>query len=144
MSSNPPTDPLKVLIARAGDHWCALPLTQVRRVMTALKLSPLPGASREVAGLAEVDGEPLVVLSLETLIDAPTGPASEHPVTLLVECRPGDSDEVVGLAAEEAGEIVRLDEAAVVGPACDLIRGEAQVEDHLVQVLDLTKLGGEP
>ncbi len=134
---------MKVLTARAGDHWCALPLTQVRRVMNALKLSTLPGASREVEGLAEVDGEPLVVLSLERLIDAPAGPTSEHPVTLLVECRPGNSDEVVGLAAEETGEIVRLDEAAVVGPARGLIRGEAHVEDRLVQVLDLTRLGAE-
>jgi len=128
-------------MARAGDHWCALPLTQVRRVMTALKLHPLPGASEQVAGLAEVDGEPLVVLSLERLIHAPAGPASEYPVTLLVRTR--EPGEVVGLAAAEAGDIVRLDEATIIGPGRGLIRGEARIRDNLIQVLDLAKLGEE-
>jgi hypothetical protein len=40
------------LTARAGDHWWALPLPRVRRVIHALALHPLPGATDEIAGLA--------------------------------------------------------------------------------------------
>lgn len=132
----------KALTLRAGDAWCALPLPRVRRVIKSLKLHPLPGAGPEIAGLAEVDGEPLVILSLERLLDAPAGPAAEFPVTLLVEAGP-DMNEVVGLVADEAGDIVRLDAAAIAGPSRGLVRGEARHERGLVRVLDLSALGAE-
>ena len=132
---------VKALTARAGDSWCALPLSRVRRVVRRLKLFPLPGASDHVAGLAEIDGEPLVVLSLERLVGAPTGATSELPVTLLVESGAPGSGEVLGLIADEAGEIVHLDESQVVGPSRGLIRGEAHLEHGIVRLLDLARLG---
>ena len=125
-------DALRALLVRAGDRWCALPLAQVRRVIKALKLYPLPGAGAEIAGLAEVDGEPLVILSLERLIDAPPGAGSDLPIALLVE--PGG--EPIGLLADEAGDIVRLDTAAVLGAPQGLVRGETRIGERLVQVLD--------
>lgn len=132
----------KALTVRAGDAWCAMPLPRVRRVIKSLKLHPLPGAGPQIAGLAEVDGEPVVILSLERLLDAPPGAAAEFPVTLLVEAG-GAAREVVGLAADEAGDIVRLDGAAIAGPTRGLIRGEARLERGPVRVLDLAALGGE-
>ena len=139
----PAHDGVKALLARAGDHWCALPLPRVRRVVKTLKLYPLPGAGNEIAGLAEVDGEPLVVMSLERLIEAPAGAAAEFPITLLVEAGAESSAEVVGLVADEAGDIVRLDEGSIVGPPRGLVRGETRLERGLVRVLDLAALGRE-
>jgi chemotaxis signal transduction protein len=133
--------PLKALTARAGDHWCALPLPRVRRVIHALALHPLPGASDEIAGLAEVDGEPLVILSLEKLIGAPPGPTAEFPVTLLVEAGPENATELVGLAADEAGDIIRVDEASIVGPPRGFVRGETRRKSGVVRVLDPLHLG---
>lgn len=134
--------PFKALTLRAGDVWCALPLPRVLRVVKSLKLHPLPGAGPEIAGLAEVDGEPLVIFSLERLLGAPAGAAAEFPVTLLVEAGP-EMGEVVGLVADEAGDIVRLDATAIAGPARGLVRGEARLAHGLVRVLDLAALGGE-
>lgn len=65
----------KALLARAGDCWCAIPLDDLRRVLPAVRLHPLPGSGWEIAGLAEVDGEPLVVLNLERLVEALPGAA---------------------------------------------------------------------
>lgn len=138
----------KALTLRAGDAWCALPLGRVRRLLTGLRLFPLPGAGPEIAGLAEVDGEPLVVLSLERLVDAPAGAAADHEVTVLALAGAGDGSggtsaaEVVGLRADEAGEIVRLDPDAIVGPPKGLVRGEMRGERGLLRVLDLDELGG--
>lgn len=139
----PESEISKALTARAGDHWCALPLPRVRRVIHALALHPLPGASTEIAGLAEVDGEPLVVLSLERLIGAPPGPAAEFPVTLLVEAGPEHEREIVGLAADEAGDIIRVDEAAIVGPSRGFVRGETRRDGGIVRMLDPSHLGKE-
>lgn len=137
---------IRAITARAGDHWCALPLRRVRRVIQALKLYPLPGAGQEIAGLAEVDGEPLVILSLERLVGAPPGPAAEFPVTLLVEA--GDAPgEVVGLAADEAGDIVCIAESSIAGPAQGFVRGELRrtgaggLGGGLLRILDPAYLG---
>lgn len=132
---------IKTLLTRAGDSWCALPLARVRRVIRALKLYPLPGAGEVVAGLAEVDGEPLVILSLERLLDAPAGASAEFPVTLLVESGAPGSAEVVGLAADEAGDIVVLDSAQIVGPPRGIVQGETQTDHGPVRFLDLSRMG---
>jgi chemotaxis signal transduction protein len=134
-------DLLKAVMARAGDSWCALPLTKVRRVIRSLKLYPLPGSGEEIAGLAEVDGEPIVVLSLERVIGAPPGPSAEFPATLLVEVGDGGVQEVLGLAVDEAGDIVDLKETLIVGPAQGLVRGETHVDKIPVRVIDLAELG---
>ena len=131
--------PRKALLARAGDAWCAIALEDLRRVMPAVKLYPLPGAGWEIAGLAEVDGEPLVVLSLERLLAAPTGGGSEYPVTLVVVA--GPRREVIGLAADEAGEIVQLDRAQAAGSARGIVAGEVAVGTRVVHVVELARLG---
>lgn len=111
-------------------------------MIRSLKLHPLPGSGEEVAGLAEVDGEPVVVLSLERLIEAPAGARAEYPATLLVDVGTGHHHEVLGLAVDEAGDIVHLREASIVGPARGLVRGETHLEKSIVRVLEVTELGG--
>ena len=130
-----------MLLVRAGDSWCALPLQRVRRVLPASPLHPLPGAEAQIAGLAEVDGEPLVVLDLEKLLGAPTGAGAELPVTLLVATGAADDTEIVGLAADEAGDLVGLPEDAIAGPADGVVRGTAEANGKLVRILDLIALG---
>jgi chemotaxis signal transduction protein len=133
--------PTKALLARAGDCWCAIPLDDLRRVLPAVKLHPLPGAGWEIAGLAEVDGEPLVVLNLERLVAAPPGAAADYPVTLLVTA--GARREVIGLAADEAGDIVQLDPAQASGERRGVTAGELAVGPRVVRLLELARLGSE-
>ncbi|MFZ5788997.1 MAG: chemotaxis protein CheW, partial [Acidobacteriota bacterium] len=92
----------RCLMVRAGDHVCAVPLARVRRVMRALPIFPLPGASPELLGLAEFGGEPLPILDLARLIAAPPGATAQFPVTLVVVAGPASDREVVGLAADAA------------------------------------------
>lgn len=132
---------VKALLARAGDCWCAIPLEDLRRVLPAVKLYPLPGSGWEIAGLAEVDGEPLVVLSLERLLGAPAGAGSSFPVTLVVAA--GVRREVIGLAADEAGEIVQLDRRGATGNARGIVAGEVALGSRVVRVVELLRLGQE-
>ncbi len=128
------------LLVRAGEQICAVPVGSVRRVVRALTVHPLPGARAELAGLAEFGGEPLPVLDLARLIGAPVGAHPLFPVTVVVWSRTADGREGVGLAADEALEVVDLSAASWV-PTPGFLVGEALVGDRVVRVLDPDRLG---
>ncbi len=129
------------LLVRAGEYVCALPLAAVRRVMRALPLYPLPGAAPELKGLAEFSGDPLPVLDLARLARAPQGANPAWPVTVVAWAGSGAGRELVGLAADAALAVARLDAAQVVGGDGRLVAGEALVAGQVVRVIDLQALG---
>ncbi len=128
------------LLVRVGEQICALPVGAVRRVVRALTVHPLPGARAELAGLAEFAGEPLPVLDLGRLIGAPIGPHPLFPVTVVVWSRTGEGREAIGLAADEALEVVDLSAASWL-PAAGFLSGEALLGEQVVRVLDPDRLG---
>ncbi len=129
------------LLVRVGEQICAVPVAAVRRVVRALTVHPLPGARAELAGLAEFAGEPLPVLDLGRLIGAPIGPHPLFPVTVVVWSRTADGREAIGLAADEALEVVDLSASSWL-PAAGFLIGEALFGDRIVRVLDPDQLGG--
>lgn len=134
------------LLAQAGEVVCAVPLASVRQVVKALPVHRLPGASEELAGLAEFVGEPLPVLDLARLVGAAPGANPSYPVTLVcwVGRGPqngGTAPELVGLAADAALEVVGLDPDAVVSLEEGVAAGEVRVGEAVVRVLDLASLG---
>jgi chemotaxis signal transduction protein len=131
------------LLVQAGEYVCALPLRSVRRVLRALPVHPLPGASAELRGLSEFAGEPLPVLDLARLVGAPPGANPSHPVTIVVWVGAGDHREPVGLAADAALEVADVALSSVVAGNGGFILGEAPVGNAVVRVLDLEALGRE-
>jgi chemotaxis signal transduction protein len=131
----------RCLLVRAGDHVCAVPLANVRRVMRALPVHPLPGAAAELIGLAEFGGEPLPILDLARLIGAPPGATPQFPVTLVVVAGRAAEREIVGLAADAALEIAEVPTRSLVAGDGGLVRGEAPLAGRAVRVLDLEALG---
>jgi chemotaxis signal transduction protein len=129
------------LLVQAGDYVCALPLRSVRRVLRALTVHPLPGATPELKGLAEFAGEPLPVLELARLVGAPQGANPAYPVTIVVWVGPDDARELVGLAADAALEVADVPFGAVVAGDGGFILGEAPVGAAVVRVLNLEALG---
>lgn len=128
------------LLVRVGEQICALPVGAVRRVVRALTVHPLPGARAELAGLAEFAGEPLPVLDLGRLIGAPIGPHPLFPVTVVVWSRTEEGREAIGLAADEALEVVDLSASSWL-PASGFLAGEALLGEQVVRVLDPDRLG---
>jgi len=131
------------LLVQAGEYVCALPLRSVRRVLRALPVHPLPGATAELKGLAEFAGEPLPILDLARLVGAPPGANPTYPVTIVAWAGPEDAREMIGLAADAALEVAEVSLASVVGGDGGFILGEAPVGDQAVRVLDLEALGRE-
>lgn len=131
------------LLVRAGEYSCALPLTAVRRVVRALTVHPLPGASGELEGLAEFGGEPLPVLNLARLVNSPPGANPAYPVTVVTWVGPAEAREMIGFAADAALEVVHVPSDAIVGGDGGFILGEAPVGGEVIRVLNLEALGRE-
>jgi chemotaxis signal transduction protein len=131
------------LLVQAGEYRCALPLRSVRRVLRALTIHPLPGATDELKGLAEFAGEPLPVLELARLVGAPPGAKPTWPVTIVVWVGPQDARELVGLAADAALEVSEVQLTSVVAGDGGFILGEALVDGEVVRVVNLEALGGD-
>lgn len=131
------------LLVQAGEYVCALPLRSVRRVLRALTVHPLPGATDELKGLAEFGGEPLPVVELARLIGAPLGAKPLYPVTVVVWVGAQDARELVGLAADAALEVSEVQLTSVVAGDGGFILGEALVDGQVVRVVNLEALGGQ-
>lgn len=131
------------LLVQAGEYVCALPLLSVRRVLRALTVHPVPGATAELRGLAEFAGEPLPVLDLARLVGAPPGANPAYPVTIVVWVGPEDAREAVGLAADAALEVADVPLTSVVTGGGGFILGEAAVGGAVVRVVNLEALGSE-
>jgi len=131
------------LLVRAGEYACALPLAAVRRVVRALTVHPLPGAAGELEGLAEFGGEPLPVLNLARLVNAPPGANPTYPVTVVAWAGPASARETIGLSADAALEVVHVPADVVVAGDGGLLLGEAPVGGEVIRVLNLEALGRE-
>lgn len=131
------------LLVRAGEYVCALPLSAVRRVVRALPVHPLPGATEELLGLSEFGGEPMPVLNLGRLINAAPGANPSYPVTVVVWVGPPDARETVGLAADAALEVVKVPFETVVAGDGGFLLGEAPMKGEVVRVVNLEALGRE-
>ncbi len=136
-----PSPALRALLVAAGEVLCAIPVGQVRGVVRALPVHPLPGAAPELLGLAEFTGEPISVLDLGRLVNAPAGARPAVPVTVVAWAGPPDARELVGLAADAALEIVEVPPAEATAADPGLVRGEITLGGRAVRVLDLETLG---
>jgi len=130
------------LVVACGDRLCALPLGSIRRVVRALETHPLPGSAPELAGLAEFGGEPVPVLDLAMMVGAQTGPSPAFPVTVLAWVGPAHHHELVGLAVDQALEVVALAPHEVLRSGDGVLLGEVLVGGSPVAVVDLERLAG--
>ncbi len=139
-----PGETLRFLMVRAAGVDYLLPLHRVRRVLAGLRLYPFPGAAPVVAGLAEVGGEPLVVLDLARLAGAEGSDASATPVTVLALLGPAEAPELAGLAVADVLDIVEVPAAGLARVRDGVVSGEAVADGRMARVVDLEAVGREP
>lgn len=132
---------VRCLLIQAGDCLCAIPLTQLRRVVRALVTQPLPGSAPELLGLAEFAGEPLPILDLATLIGASPVATPAFPVTVIAWAGPPDRREAIGLAADAALELAELSVAQMTLAGDGVLQGDAVMAGRPARVLNLEALG---
>lgn len=134
----------RFLLVQAGEVDYLLPLDRVRRVLAGLRLFPFPGAAPVVAGLAEVGGEPLVVLDLGRLAGSHEGAAAGGAVTVVAAVGPSETPEMAGLAVDEALDILDIPAADITRLRDGVVSGEAMAAGRTARVLDLAAVGSGP
>jgi len=132
---------LRCLVVQAGQYRCAIPVERVRRVVRALRVFPLPASRPELLGLAEFSGEPLAVLDLAQLVNAPPGAAPAFPVTVVAWAGPWAAREAVGLAADAALDVIEVAAGSWAEGTGGIVRGDIAAEGTVVRLVDLEAIG---
>ncbi len=97
------------LTVRLGSTLYAIPAGRVQRVIRALAIHPVPQAPSEVLGLAAVGSEPVLVLDLASLAGHGTFNPGEHPLIVVVRAGSGEHSRTVGLAVDDALQLVTFE-----------------------------------
>jgi chemotaxis signal transduction protein len=131
----------RYLMVQVGEDVCLLPLDRVRRIVRDLDVTPLPGTTAELKGLAEFGGEPLPVLDLGQLVKVTPGPHPPYSVTVIAYAGPSEAWELIGMAVDAVLEVVTVPADSIAAGGDGLVRGEALVRERQVRVISLAALG---
>jgi purine-binding chemotaxis protein CheW len=131
---------LQLVVFRLGEQSFAVPIAQVREVVAAGELTPMPGWPPYLAGVLVLRGAVLPVVELRTLLEL-AGEAPARRQVVVVE-RP---DAVFGLLVDGVSQVLRLGPEGLEPPpqvagARGFLAGVARTEAGLVLVLQLDRL----
>jgi purine-binding chemotaxis protein CheW len=133
---NPEAASLPILLAEFGGSRIALRAADVRGVLRAVTVAPLPGAPPVVEGIIDVRGRLNVVYDLRPRLRLPPKPTS--PDDHLILARSGGRD--VALRVDRAVDLLTVPLSRVHDPAMPGARalvGVVSLPDGLVLIHDL-------
>lgn len=101
---------LRLVVWNAGGTRCGAPLAQLREILPALAVAPLPGTPPAIRGVASVRGTVLTVVDGRTVLGLPDD--SAPAATILVRAGP----RTIGLAVDDVEDLVTVREAELSAP----------------------------
>ena len=134
---------VRLLLVRCGERTVAIPAGSLVRVLGPTTVSPVPGSAPELLGLAQVEGEPVVVLDLARLLGEIPAPSASIPAGVQVRLGENHGGETLALAVDEALEFVTVPEGAVRREAGEgPVAGVVTAGGRTAALLDPARLGG--
>jgi purine-binding chemotaxis protein CheW len=134
------------VLFRVGEADYVLPASEVVQMESFVQATQVPGALPYVAGLVQLRGQVIPVIDLRTRFGLP--PIARGLDSRVIVVR--DGARLVGLLADSAREVVRIDEAAFEPPPAAVTeQGQgfvgqvAQSGQRLVLRLDFAKVIGQ-
>ena len=129
----------RFLLVRTGNLSCALPASDVVRVVRHLRCHAVPGSRSHLVGLAQYGGDPLPVLDLQVLVDRGVSNARHHSTVILGRSREfGHS--ILGLAVDEVLRVVELPQRAAANSDAALVSETVELDGEEVKVLNTPHL----
>jgi purine-binding chemotaxis protein CheW len=128
---------------RVAGELYGVDVAEVLELQSGVTLTRLPLAAPAVAGLMNLRGRIVTVLDLRRCLGVAPRPAGEPPVNLVL----GAADNPLGLLADQAGDVIAVDERERVprpaharGPGHELIAGVFALEGGLLRALDVGRV----
>jgi chemotaxis signal transduction protein len=129
----------RFLLVRAGNMSCAVPATDVVKVVRRLRCFAVPGSRPHLVGLAQYGGDPLPVLDLHVLVKSGGSNARHHSTVILGRGRKRGRS-VLGLAVDEVLRVVHLPRKALDEPNTDFVGDTVELEGDDIKVLNTQQL----
>ena len=128
----------EVLVFEVGGQTYGLPTADVRELVRAVAITPLPNAPAAIEGVVNVRGRVLPVLDVRARFRLPAKPLEPSDHFIVASAGPRG----VILRVDRATHLVWVDEASVqaaetLGPSANYVAGVATLEDGLVLIHDL-------
>lgn len=125
----------------------AVPVDTVREIVEMRSLFRIPEAPPHVAGLIDIRGQAVPVIDLRVKLGLPAIAPTDATRILVLDVQMRGRRLALGLIADRVFEVASIERNAIAPPPdigsgwqCDYIQGVARRADHLVVILDLSRL----
>jgi purine-binding chemotaxis protein CheW len=122
-----------------GGFLFGIEVVKVQEVLRDQRMTPVPLAPPEVAGLINLRGQIVTALDLRIRVALPARPDDRLPMNVVVRTPEGP----VSLLVDEIGDVIEVDEdaferppATLIGRARQVVRGAYKLDKRLLLVLD--------
>lgn len=122
-----------------GGHLFGIEVTQVQEVLRYQRMTPVPLAPPDIAGLINLRGQIVTALDLRSRLGLPLRPDDRLPMNVVVRTGEGS----LSLLVDEIGDVIEVAEdtfeappATLTGRARQLVRGAYKLDDRLLLVLE--------
>jgi len=134
----PPTGTREVLVFEVGGQTYGLPIADVRELVRAVTITPLPNAPAVIEGVVNVRGRVLPVVDVRSRFRLSPKPLDPSDHFIVASAGPRG----VILRVDRATHLAVVDEGAVqapetLGTSAAYVAGVARLEDGLVLIHDL-------
>jgi purine-binding chemotaxis protein CheW len=133
------------VVFKVGDADYALPANEVVQMETFSGATRVPGTADYVAGLVQIRGRVIPVIDLRARFGLPPIERTLDSRVIVVR----DGERHVGLLADSAREVLKLDEAAFQPPpgvvglqAAGFLHSVAQAKERLLMRVDFSRVIG--
>jgi purine-binding chemotaxis protein CheW len=127
---------------RLGGHLFGIEVVKVQEVLRYQRMTAVPLAPPEIAGLINLRGQIVTALELRSRLGLPPRPDGRLPMNVVVRTPEGS----LSLLVDEIGDVIEVPEgsferppATLTGPARTLVQGAHKLADHLMLVLDIER-----
>jgi purine-binding chemotaxis protein CheW len=129
----------EVLVFEVGGQRYGLPTVDVRELVRAVTITPLPNAPAAIEGVVNVRGHVLPVLDVRSRFRLPAKALDPSDHFIVASAGPRG----VILRVDQATHLALVDEASVqpsqtLGPSATYVAGVAKLDDGLMLIHDLT------
>ena len=129
--------------ALVGGQLFGLPIARVQDVFVPDRLTPVPLASADIAGILNLRGRIVTVIDMRCRLGVPAQSNGKPGMAIGIECR-GES---YGLLIDEVGEVMRLPDAMREANPMNFDRKLAEVsagvfrlDSHLLIILNVDRV----